>query len=215
MISIENTTNFGGGIPWSKHELKSIALCAKELDLKLHLDGSRIFNASIKTGLSVKEICAGFDMVTICLTKGLGCPIGALLLFNKDHYMKAHHLKHLMGGAMRQSGIIAAAGIFALENNVSRLQEDHNNAALFAKNLYKDNSHIKIINNPPETNIVLFEWISNQLSPDEFLNHCLQKNLRFSQLGPHTFRAVTHLDITRNDMMTAINIIEDICKLKE
>ncbi|EKD55374.1 MAG: hypothetical protein ACD_60C00013G0016 [uncultured bacterium] len=208
LIGIENTTNFGGGIPWSKHELNAVVEYAKKMDIHLHLDGSRIFNASTRTKLSVKEICTGFDMVTVCLSKGLGCPTGALLIVNKKHYSTVRHLKHLMGGAMRQSGILAAAGIYALENNISRLQEDHLNAASFAEKLSQFNSHIKVVNQSPETNIVLFDWISNQISLDEFNNQCLKNKVRFSQIGKNRFRAVTHLDVTRDDILTAIKVIK-------
>jgi len=210
LISVENTTNFGGGIPWPKDELNKIVRYAKEMNINLHMDGSRIFNASIQTELSVKEICDGFNMVTVCLSKGLGCPMGALLVFNKNDYDKVVHLKHLMGGAMRQSGIVAAAGIYALENNILRLKDDHENALFFVNNLSKFSSHIKVINSPPVTNIVLFDWISEKFSAEKFDEYCLEKKLRFSRIEKNRFRAVTHLDITKDDVIAADKIIHDI-----
>ncbi|HSW70129.1 MAG TPA: threonine aldolase family protein [Gammaproteobacteria bacterium] len=210
LISIENTTNFGGGIPWEKKELLHVVNYAKEKGIYTHMDGSRIFNASIKTKLSVKEICMGFDMITICLSKGLGCPVGALLVFNEDRYTKVRQLKHLMGGAMRQSGIIAAAGIYALENNVARLKIDHENALALANILIQYNQHIKVITDPPQTNIIVFEWISNFFSAEKFIDCCMEKGLRFSQIGKNRFRAVTHLDITSDNIVSAGKIIHEI-----
>lgn len=215
LISIENTTNKGGGIAWSKSELDAIINCAKELQLKTHMDGARIFNASIKTGLSPKTIASCFDMVTVCLTKGLGCPIGALLVFNEAYYQKVRWLKQLMGGAMRQSGILAAAGIYALQHHVERLEEDHQNAALLAEELGKNNSQISVINNPPSTNVVYFEWQSHHMTATQFHNQCIQKWLRFSQVGENKFRAVTHLDIKRQDIKSVIKIVKEVCAMTD
>ncbi len=210
LISLENTTNLGGGMAWSKAELNAVVNCAKELRLKTHMDGARIFNAAIKTGLSPKAIASNIDMVTVCLTKGLGCPVGALLVFNREHDQKVRWLKQLMGGAMRQSGILAAAGIYALEHHVDRLAEDHRNSALLADELSKNNAHIKVLNNPPATNMVYFEWRPQRLTSHQFHDQCLQKGLRFSQMGENTFRAVTHLNITRKHIQTATTTVKEI-----
>lgn len=212
LISVENTANFSGGVSWKKEELDSVVSYAKKRDIHLHLDGSRLFNASIQTGLSVKEICKNFDTVTLCLSKGLGCPMGALIAFNKKHYSKIRYLKFLMGGAMRQSGMIAAAGIYALKNNIERLQEDHQNAKLLSNELIKFDSHIKVVNHSPETNMVLLDWISENMSAEEFLNCCLTKNLRFSRISENRFRAVTHLDVMKDDIITVSNIIGGVCR---
>ncbi|HSW68876.1 MAG TPA: threonine aldolase family protein [Gammaproteobacteria bacterium] len=211
LISIENTVNFSGGISWKKEELDSVVNYAKKRDIHLHLDGSRLFNASIRTGLSSKEICKGFDTVTLCLSKGLGCPMGALIAFNKKHYLKIRHLKFLMGGAMRQTGMIAAAGIYALKNNIDRLNEDHKNAQLFSNELTKFDSHIRVVTHSPETNMVLFDWIFDTVSSEEFVSRCLKNNLRFSRMSENRFRAVTHLDVIKEDIIAAANIIADIC----
>jgi threonine aldolase len=211
LISIENTTNRGGGLAWSQEELNAIVNCASELGLKTHMDGTRLFNASIKTGLSPKAIATGMDMVTLCLTKGLGCPVGALLVFNQAYYPKVRRLKQLMGGAMRQSGILAAAGIYALNHHVDRLADDHQNAAFLAEAFSKNNAHINVTNNPPATNMVYFEWVSHRLTAHQFYEGCLQKRLRFAQVGENTFRAVTHLDIQLKDVQTAVKIVKGIC----
>jgi len=210
VLSVENTTNLGGGYAWSKTELNAITECAKKFSINTHLDGSRIFNASVKMNSPLHEICEGFDMVTICLSKGLGCPLGALLVFNKKYSQRVRYLKKLMGGAMRQSGILAAAGIYALQHNIARMSIDHENATLLAKELNKFPEKIKVLNNPPDTNMVFFEWISKNSSVAEFINRCLENGVRFSQLGENKFRTVTHLDISSEDILRAIEIIKNI-----
>lgn len=199
ILSVENTTNMGGGLAWSQEQLQAVKSCAKELNLKTHLDGARFFNAAIKTGMKPAEIAAGFDTVTICLSKGLGCPMGALIVFKKEYYDKILRLKFLMGGALRQSGIVAAAGIYALQNNINRLQEDHDNAVLLAK-LLSENPAIKITNNPPATNMVFFEIDTKYSTPEKFNETCIKNGVRFSQVGNNRFRAVTHLDISTADI---------------
>lgn len=209
IVSVENTTNMGGGLAWSKTQLDEIKNCAKELNLKMHLDGARFFNAVIKMGMDPKEIAGGFDTVTICLSKGLGCPMGALIVFKKEYYDKILRLKFLMGGALRQSGIIAAAGIYALKNNINRLQEDHDNASLLAK-LLSEIPAIKITNNPPPTNMVFFEIDTKYISPEKFNETCINNGVRFSQVGKNRFRAVTHLDISTEDIKVAVKKIKEI-----
>jgi threonine aldolase len=208
LVSVENTINFGGGIAWTKAQLSEVVACAKALDLKLHMDGSRIFNAHIKTGLALHEIVAGFDTVTICLSKGLGCPMGALLLFDKTLLNQVRKLKHLMGGALRQSGIIAAAGLYALQHHIVRLQEDHDNALFLAQLLQAEVPELKLLNNPPPTNMVCFSWQSKNLAPIAFLEKATQHGVRFSQIDANIFRAVTHLDIKRADIQKAVATIK-------
>lgn len=210
LLSIENTTNMGGGVPWDISTLNSVLKTAKELNLKTHLDGARLFNAAVKLEVSPKDLAARFDTVTICLSKGLGCPMGAILAFAKEHYHKVRRLKQLWGGALRQSGIVAAAGIYALDHHVERLAEDHQNAEFFAQKISEEISLIKIENNPPATNMVFFSWQGSSFSPDQFNERCIQKGLRFSQVGENRFRAVTHLDITREHVIKAIQLLKQI-----
>ncbi len=208
LISVENTTNMGGGFPWTQNDLQQIIEVADELGLKKHMDGARFFNASVKTGLAPDKIAAGFDAVTICLSKGLGCPMGAVLVFDEIHFEKVRKLKQLMGGAMRQSGMMAAACIYALNHHINRLSQDHDNADFLASKL-REIPQLRL--NPPATNMVFFEWISNAMSAAEFNECCLQKGLRLSQVGPRKFRAMTHLDVTRNEIEMAASIIAEIC----
>lgn len=210
LISVENTTNMGGGKVWNKDQLGNIISYAKEYKMKLHMDGARFFNASVASGLSPQTITSGFDMVTICLSKGLGCPVGALLVFNKEYYEKVRLMKHLMGGAMRQSGILAAAGLYAIQHNIKRLQEDHDHARLLAQGLSENLPFIQVINLPPETNIVLFEITSSQISSVDFLKMCASKGVRFSQVGHNRLRAVTHLGVMQEHIMRALKIVREI-----
>ncbi len=210
LLSVENTTNFGGGLPWSGQQLQEVVACANELNLKKHMDGARIFNASVKTGMPVKAIAAGFDMVTICLSKGLGCPVGAVLAFDKAHFPQVRRYKQLMGGAMRQTGILAAAGIYALQHHVARLQEDHDHATQLANALAGMGPSIQVLNDPPATNIVLFTWHSTKLTMADFSQRCIQKGVRFSQIGANTLRAVTHLDISSHDIKKAVQILQEV-----
>ncbi len=211
VLSIENTTNMGGGFVWSQEELNEVVQCADALGLKKHMDGARLFNASVKTGLSLKAIAHGFDIVTICLSKGLGCPVGALLAFDQSQYQKVRRTKQLMGGSMRQSGILAAAGIYALENHIAHLQTDHEHAALLARELNNGIPQIHVINHSPETNLILFDWVSDRMNSTSFHERCIEKGLRFSQLEPNRFRAVTHRDITQQNIYTAIKLVRDVC----
>lgn len=213
LVSVENTTNMYGGIAWDLPSLHSVLLTAKELNLKTHLDGARLFNAVIKTAVKPNELASRFDTVTICLSKGLGCPIGAVLAFQKNHYEKVRRLKQLMGGAMRQSGIIAAAGIYALQNNIERLSEDHINATRLAEKFGTDISQIRVENKTPSTNMVFFEWLGTNMTAAQFHETCIQKGVRFSKVGENRFRAVTHLDISHSDIDKAIAIIKDICNI--
>lgn len=213
LVSVENTSNFGGGIPWSKEELKNVIDCADEHGLKKHMDGSRVFNASVKTNLSVDVIADGFDAVTLCLSKGLGCPTGALLIFDKIHYPAIRRLKQLMGGSMRQSGILAAAGIYALKNNIARLADDHDNANQLANRL-ANIPNIRVLNNPPATNIIYFELNLTKIIPESFDQACIGKGVRFSMIAPNKFRAITHLDISNRDIKKTAEIVSEIISRK-
>lgn len=211
LVSVENTTNMDGGVAWSKEQLRAVVQTADELSMKKHMDGARLFNAVIKTGLSAKEIVKGFDTVTVCLSKGLGCPVGAVLLFDKQHFTIVRRLKQLMGGAMRQSGILAAAGIYALENHIERLVQDHQHAELLSQALGELQPNIRVVKTPSPTNMVFFYWESKKITAEKFNEKCLAKGLRFSQVGANKFRAVTHLDISKKDIQKAIQIVKEIC----
>ena len=210
LLSIENTTNMGGGLAWSKEELDSVLDVANELGLKTHLDGSRLFNAVVKMELSPKEIASRFDTVTVCLSKGLGCAMGALLGFDKKHYVTVRRLKQLMGGSLRQSGILAAAGLYAFENHIHRIKEDHANATFFAQEL-ESIKHLSVEKNPHGTNMVFFHWVSSGISDRDFLRLCIEQGVRFSHVDHNRFRAVTHLNLSRSDIEKAMKTVRGIC----
>lgn len=210
LVSIENTANMGGGIAWTRSELASVVNAAKALNLKMHLDGARFFNAVVQSGMKPSELAAPFDTITLCLSKGLGCPMGALLIFDKSQFDRVRRLKQLFGGALRQSGILAAAGIYALDNNINRLEEDHRHAALLARGI-STLKGIHVENPEPSTNMVFFRWRSDKLTPDDFDRACQARGIRFSHVGPDRFRAVTHLDIKPGDIDSALSVLNEVC----
>ena len=210
LVSVENTTNMGGGVAWSKPQLDDVLQAAKSLELKTHLDGSRLFNAAAASGLTPQEIAGSFDTVTVCFSKGLGCPIGAVLAFDQSQWQTVRRLKQLFGGAMRQSGILAAAALYALDHHVDRLALDHKNAQLLAERLATIGA-VEVETLPPSSNMVFFRWRSSAMSDKDFLNRTVEHGVRFSHVGPNRIRAVTHLDISRDDIERAAEIVGKIC----
>ena len=209
-LSIENTTNMGGGLAWELTTLNAALAMAQQLKLKTHLDGARLFNAAIKMNVKPELLTSDFDTVTLCLSKGLGCPIGAVLAFQKKDAIKVRRLKHLFGGAMRQTGMLAAAGIYALEHNIERLRQDHENAEYFSKQINLQVPFIRVECQPFSTNMVFFEWLGKNLSTNQFYEACLNKGIRFSQAGANRFRAVTHLGISSHDIDTVVNALKKL-----
>jgi threonine aldolase len=210
LVSVENTTNMGGGVPWSREQLADVLDAAAELGLKTHLDGSRLFNAQVASGLSPRELAERFDTATVCFSKGLGCATGAILAFDAGQWDAVRRLKQLFGGAMRQSGILAAAALYALDHHVERLAEDHENAKLLAERLAALPALV-VETLPPGSNMVFFRWQSPQFSDVEFLKRCTERGVRFSHVAPNRFRAVTHLDVTRENMEQAAQIVREVC----
>ena len=208
LISIENTTNMGGGIPWPKETLDSVLLAAKEVGAKTHMDGARLMNAAVATRRSPKDIASPFDTVTLCLSKGLGCPTGAVLVFSKQYFAKVRYMKQQMGGCMRQSGILAGAGLYALNHNIERLQEDHDNAKRLGQGLSQGIKGIEVENSEPASNMVYFRLKS--MSATEFEKEARSRGLSFSRVGKNRFRAVTHMDVNRQDIDKAVNIVKSI-----
>ena len=202
VLSIEQTSNLGGGRIWPLDLINTLTKRAHELGLKTHMDGARLFNAVAKTGISAKEYAENFDSVWFDLSKGLGAPVGSVLAGSKEFINKARYWKQRLGGAMRQAGIIAAGGIYALENNLDRLSLDNENAKLLAHKL----AEIDKVDIDPEnvdTNIVIFK-IKGEDSAD-FAEKLLEEGLRVSVLHDK-LRAVTHLDVTREEILEAVEI---------
>lgn len=195
-VAIENTHNKGGGSCYSLSVMKEISDVCRKNNLSLHLDGARIMNALTVTNESPAETGKLFDTISFCLSKGLGAPIGSLLISSKENIRYARHIRKVMGGGMRQAGYLAAAGIFAIENNVERLKDDHTRA----KELGKEISKLIFVKEllPVETNIVIFTLNENVVA-EKFLEFLSGHGIKALIFGKNTIRFVTHLDI--NDAM--------------
>lgn len=211
LLSVENTTNLGGGVAWPWENLKSVSEAARGLDMKRHLDGARLWNAAARAGYRLDQVGGLFDTVTVCFSKGMGCPTGAILAFPQAHRTEVRRIKQLFGGAMRQSGILAAACLYALENNLHRLPEDHANATRLAEGL-SELTGITVENRAPSTNMVFFRLTATRLTPDQFLTACEERGVRFSGVGGNRFRAVTHLDVSRADIDKTISLMKELLK---
>ncbi len=200
LVSVENTTNRGGGAIYDLAELEKMSKICKDNKLKFHADGARLFNALVATGQSPAQHGAIFDSISICLSKGLGAPIGSVLLGNKAFIHEARHFRRMFGGGMRQAGILAAACIYALDNNVNRLADDHTRAKQLETILLKL-PYVKSVL-PVETNIVIF-YLKDEVTDSLFLSKLNEMGIKASRFGPQTIRFVTHLDFT-DDMLARV-----------
>jgi threonine aldolase len=204
LVSIENTVNKGGGAVYRLQELQDIHRFCKSNGLAVHLDGARIFNAMVATGDEPSAIGACFDSLSVCLSKGLGAPVGSLLIGDKSFIKKAHRRRKSMGGGMRQAGFLAAAGLFAMQNHVDRLLIDHMNALAIADAL-KEVSWVKEVTKV-ETNIVIFQLIPG-LSSALVVNALGDRGIKCFAFGPDKLRFVTHLDNTPEQVNFALETI--------
>ena len=207
LISLEDTANRGGGAIYDFEEIKKIRRFALEQHLPLHLDGARLFNALVENEIPVKEYAAQFDSISICLSKGLGAPVGSLLLGKKDFVHKARRVRKVLGGGMRQAGFLAAAGIYALENNVDRLKEDHRNAKQLESALLGQSWISDVI--PVETNIVV-GILQDATKRDEIIHQFREHGILIMAFGHGMIRMVTHLDVSQSDVEKTCEIIGKI-----
>jgi threonine aldolase len=206
MVSIENTHNASGGRVWPLEELDAVAETCRELGLRLHLDGARLFNAAVALGVPPARIAGRADTVTICLSKGLGCPLGALVAGSSELMQRARRYKHLFGGAMRQAGIVAAAGVYALDHHVDRLADDHARARRLADGLAAAGLPVEPEN--VETNFVQVDVGQLGLTAADALERLQQAGVGLSAtVHPTRLRAVTHLDIADDDIDRAIELM--------
>lgn len=194
LICIENTTNKGGGACWDFQELLAIKKVCHANNLSYHLDGARLFNALVARNETPMQYGEIFDTISICLSKGLGAPVGSILLGSKQHIAKALRVRKLFGGGMRQAGFLASAGIYALENHIDRLEEDHQKAKQIEVVL-QSLSYVKKVE-PVETNIVIF-YVDDHLDANDFIDAMATKKILLTPMGEGKIRIVTHLDITR------------------
>jgi threonine aldolase len=212
VISLENTHNNAGGRVWPLEELADVVAAARELGLAVHLDGARLMNAAVALGCAPAEIAAGADTVTLCLSKGLGCPLGALLAGSAPLVERARREKHLFGGAMRQAGIVAAAGLYALDNHVERLADDHARARRLAQGLAAGGMPVDLAQ--VETNFVQVDVAPLGLVRAEALSHLRDAGIGLSAtIHPTVMRAVTHLDVTDEDIDGALELIPRALRL--
>ncbi|PWH86836.1 threonine aldolase family protein [Brumimicrobium oceani] len=207
LVSLEDTMNRGGGAIYDFNEIKAIRKVCEENQLPLHLDGARLFNALVENNIPPKEYAAQFDSISICLSKGLGAPVGSVLLGNKEFIHRARRARKVLGGGMRQAGIIAAGGLYAMKNNIERLKEDHKHAKQLGAALEKLNWVEEIL--PVQTNIVVAK-LSNKMDVVELIAECAKKDLHFMAFGEQTIRMVTHLDVKPNNIDHAISVLEGI-----
>jgi threonine aldolase len=207
LVSIENTSNKGGGCCYDLNEIGNISAVCKDENLPLHLDGARIFNALIAKSEKAAEHGKHLDTISICLSKGLGAPIGSVLLGTKDHIHKARRIRKVLGGGMRQVGILAAAGIYALDNNVNRLADDHKRAKQIAAALATC-SFVKGIL-PVETNILVFD-LNDDVKQVDFLQQLKEKEILAVGFGPQRLRFVTHLDFDDAQMERLIGVLKGL-----
>jgi threonine aldolase len=194
LVWVEQTSNLGGGSVWPLARVRAVTDAAREHRLATHLDGARLMNAVIASGVAAREWAGLFGSAWIDFTKGLGAPVGAVLAGSREFIVEAWRLKQQMGGAMRQAGIIAAAGVYALRHHVERLAEDHANARRLATGL-AELPGVALDPATVETNIVFFE-LTGRLDAAAFVELLLERGVRMGAMGPRTVRAVTHLDVS-------------------
>jgi threonine aldolase len=190
LVSLENTMNKGGGSIYTLDEIAPIHALCKEKGIKLHLDGARLFNALVETGESPADWGAQFDTISICLSKGLGCPIGSVLLGTKTDIKRAKKVRKVFGGGMRQAGFLAAAGIYALDYQVARLKEDHHRARVLGQFLVQAPHVVEVL--PVATNIVIARL--EGISPEAYLQQLAAQGIKGVKFGKDLVRFVTHLD---------------------
>jgi threonine aldolase len=198
-VCVEQTTNMGGGRVWPLERMRDVLGAARDAGLRAHLDGARLLNAVVASGVAASDYASGFDTAWIDFTKGLGAPVGACLAGSAELIEEAWRLKQMMGGALRQAGIVAAAGLYALDHNVERLAEDHENARALAEGL-AELPGASIDASKVETNIVIFEVDD---APRRW-GELAEAGVEVTPVGPTRLRAVTHLDVSRADVDRAL-----------
>jgi len=211
LVCLENTHNRGGGIILPLENIKSISEFAKSQNLKMHLDGARLWNACVATGISLKEYCQYFDSILLSFSKGLGAPVGSIVVGDKQFINQVHYYRKVYGGGMRQVGILAAACIYALENNFSRLKEDHERAKRFAEAISQIPA-LKVDLETVQTNIVIFDVVEPDFNAEKFLYKLQENGVLMLEIDPNRIRAVVHLDLADTDIERAIDVLTNLLK---
>jgi threonine aldolase len=209
LVAIENTHNRGGGVVFPQAEAVAICETARELGLASYLDGARLFNAAAASGQTLAELAAPFDFVSVALSKGLGCPVGSLIAGRYAGIVRARRARRMFGGAMRQSGILAAAGLYALDHNLARLVEDHANARLLAERLAGLRG-VSLDLATVQSNIVIFRMQEGAPDAAAIVARAQETGVLISAFGERTVRAVTHLDVSRDQCRRAADLLAEI-----
>jgi threonine aldolase len=209
LVAIENTHNRGGGVVFPQNDAIAICDAARELGMASYLDGARLFNAAAASGRSLAELAAPFDIVSVALSKGLGCPVGSLIAGRRDVIARAVRARRMLGGAMRQSGILAAAGLWALDNNLARLAEDHANARLLAERLAGLRG-VSLDLKTVQSNIVIFRMEEGAPDAVAIVARAQEMGVLVSAFGPRTVRAVTHLNVGREQCRQAADLLAKV-----
>ena len=211
VVAVENTHNRGGGVAFPQDAAVAICAAARELSVGTYLDGARLFNAAAATGRSLAELAAPFDVVSVALSKGLGCPVGSLVAGRRDTIARAVRARRMFGGAMRQSGILAAAGLYALDHNLDRLAEDHANARLIAESLAGLNS-VELDLATVQSNIVIFHMRPGAPDAAAIVARAKDEGVLVSAFAARTVRAVTHLDVSQADCRRAAEALARVIR---
>jgi threonine aldolase len=206
LVAIENTHNRGGGVVFPQAEAEAICAAAGELGLASYLDGARLFNAAAASGRSLAELAAPFDVVSVALSKGLGCPVGSVIAGSRAMIARAHRARRMFGGAMRQAGILAAAGLWALDHNLDRLAEDHANARLLAERL-AGAPGVELDLATVQSNIVIFRMAEDSPDAAAIVGRAQEAGVLVSAFAARTVRAVTHLNVSREQCRHAADLL--------
>jgi len=208
LVCIENTTNKGGGACWDLEELKKIKTVCVENNLAYHLDGARLWNALVAKNETPRQYGALFDSISVCLSKGLGCPVGSVLVGNKELIHDAIRVRKILGGGMRQAGFLAACGLYALDHHVERMAEDHKKSKEIGEVLKRLDCIRKV--EPIETNIIIFELEQARISEEDFLQKLKDKKISIIGMGQGKLRMVTHLDYTDGMHQYVLQVLEQL-----
>lgn len=209
IVAVENTHNMGGGICWDQGALADVTKTARELGIAAHLDGARLWNAAIALRTSERDLAFGFDSITVSLSKGLGAPVGALVAGSRDLIKRCHRLRKMVGGGMRQAGILAAAGLYALDHHRARLADDHANARALAEQVAQSpNVTVEVAR--VQTNIIMIDLLYK--TADSVISEARQRGVLLGAAGPRRIRAVTHLDVPQAAIASAAQVIVDACQ---
>ena len=209
LVALENTHNMAGGTVYPTRLTQAICSRAHDAGLKVHLDGARVFNAAVCLGEKVAEVTKGFDSVQFCFSKGLGAPVGSMIIGGQDFIERCRVIRKMLGGGMRQAGVLAAAALVALEEGPKRLHLDHENAKLLAQGL-ANIPRIRIQAEKVQTNIVLYDVSETGMTPTEFLKRLGERNVLGGPVDARRVRMVTHLDVDRADIEQALRIIGEV-----